>query len=27
LKENEEFKTYFFQVGDGIGVSIRKWVN
>lgn len=24
LKENEEFKTYFFQVGDGIGVSIRK---
>jgi len=27
LKENEEFKTYFFQVGDGIGVSIKKWVN
>ncbi|HHV14919.1 MAG TPA: O-methyltransferase [Bacilli bacterium] len=24
LKENEEFKTYFFQVGDGIGVSIKK---
>lgn len=23
LKENEEFKTYFFQVGDGIGVSIK----
>lgn len=24
LKENEEFKTYFFQIGDGIGVSVKK---
>lgn len=23
LKENEEFKTYFFQIGDGIGVSVK----